>query len=46
MKTTMNVYTHTQSAQHQMVANQLNQALVDVIKSGQADDEVSPDKPE
>ena len=44
MKTTMNIYTHTQSSQHRLVANQLNQALEDVIKAGNKENAVSPDK--
>lgn len=34
LKTTMNIYTHTRNRQHKLVVNQLNQALENVIKTG------------
>ena len=44
MKTTMNIYTHTQKKQHQKVANELNQALEEVLKNGQAEINTLPVK--
>ena len=46
MQTTMNIYTHTRNSQHKLVANQLNQALEDVIKTGNQENAASPDKAE